>query len=114
MIALLNWAGRGRIQAEELTVLPWLDEIFGLIDVKPHVESRQLRPCDRGLRPHRETLRLLSLPEAMKWYIERIFPVERKVVKAVRPLLSRMTSLPIAGDQRLRRPWSGSTGTSTR
>ena len=49
--------------------------------------------------PTAETLRLLSLPEIMNWYIERIFPVERKVVKAVRPLVSRMTSLPIAGDQ---------------
>ena len=35
----------------------------------------------------------------MNWYIERIFPVERRVVKAVRPLVSRMTTLPIAGDK---------------
>ena len=49
--------------------------------------------------PTAETLRLLSLPEIMNWYIERIFPVERKVVKTVRPIVSRMTTLPIAGDQ---------------
>ncbi len=49
--------------------------------------------------PTAETLRLLSLPEVMNWYIERIFPVERRVVKTIRPMLSRMTSLPIAGDQ---------------
>src|SRR5213596_2862019 len=35
----------------------------------------------------------------MNWYIERIFPVERRVVKAVRPLVTRITTLPIAGDQ---------------
>jgi arsenite/tail-anchored protein-transporting ATPase len=35
----------------------------------------------------------------MNWYIERIFPVERRVVKTIRPLVTRMTSLPIAGDQ---------------
>ena len=49
--------------------------------------------------PTAETLRLLSLPEVMNWYIERIFPVERKVVKAVRPIVSKMTTLPIAGDE---------------
>ena len=49
--------------------------------------------------PTAETLRLLSLPEVMNWYIERIFPVERRVVKTIRPMLSRMTTLPIAGDQ---------------
>ena len=41
--------------------------------------------------PTAETLRLLSLPEVMNWYIERIFPVERRVVKTIRPLLSRLT-----------------------
>ena len=49
--------------------------------------------------PTAETLRLLSLPEIMNWYIERIFPVERRIVRTVRPMLSKMTSLPIAGDQ---------------
>src|SRR5207302_10664632 len=49
--------------------------------------------------PTAETLRLLSLPEAMNWYIERIFPVERRVVKTIRPLLSRLTSMPIADDR---------------
>jgi len=49
--------------------------------------------------PTAETLRLLSLPEVMNWYIERIFPVERRVVKTIRPLLSRLTSMPIADDR---------------
>ena len=49
--------------------------------------------------PTAETLRLLSLPEIMNWYIERIFPVERRVVKTIRPLVSRITTLPIAGDR---------------
>src|SRR5205807_1493351 len=41
----------------------------------------------------------LSLPDILSWYMERIFPMERKVVKLARPLLSRMTTLPIAGDE---------------
>src|SRR5262249_11726607 len=39
MVQLMNWAGTETIQAEELTVIPGLDEIFALIDVKTHVES---------------------------------------------------------------------------
>jgi len=80
-------------------VIPGLDEIFALIDVKTHVESGKYDCLVVDCAPTAETLRLLSLPEIMNWYIERIFPVERKVVKMVRPLVSRMTSLPIAGDQ---------------
>src|SRR5512133_702902 len=99
MVQLMNWAGTETIQAEELTVIPGLDEIFGLIDVKTHVESGNYDCLVVDCAPAAETLRLLSLREIMSWYIERIFPVERKVVKAVRPLVSRMTSLPIAPDQ---------------
>jgi arsenite/tail-anchored protein-transporting ATPase len=98
-IQLMNWAGTETIQAEELTVIPGLDEIFALIDVKTHVESGAYDMLVVDCAPTAETLRLLSLPEIMNWYIERIFPVERKVVKAVRPIVSRMTTLPIAGDK---------------
>ena len=98
-IQLMNWAGTETIQAEELTVIPGLDEIFALIDVKTHVESGIYDMLVVDCAPTAETLRLLSLPEIMNWYIERIFPVERKVVKAVRPIVSKMTTLPIAGDK---------------
>ena len=99
MIQLMNWAGTETIQAEELTVLPGLDEIFALIDVKTHVESGRYDVLIVDCAPTAETLRLLSLPDVMQWYIERIFPVERKIVKTVRPLVSRVTTLPIAGER---------------
>jgi arsenite/tail-anchored protein-transporting ATPase len=97
-IQVMNWAGTETIQAEELTVLPGLDEIFALIDVKHHVESGRYDAIIVDCAPTAETLRLLSLPEIMNWYIDRIFPVQRRAVKAVRPILTRATTLPIAGD----------------
>src|SRR2546425_7495150 len=99
VISFLNWAGVDAIEAEELSVIPGLDEIFSLTDVKRHVDSEQYDLLVVDCAPTAETLRLLSLPEAMNWYIERIFPVERRVVKAVRPLLTRITSMPIADDR---------------
>ena len=99
MTQVMNWAGVETIQAEELTVIPGLDEIFALIDVRTHVESGHYDMLIVDCAPTAETLRLLSLPEIMNWYIERIFPVERRVVKTIRPIVSKMTTLPIAGDQ---------------
>ena len=99
MTQVMNWAGVETIQAEELTVIPGLDEIFALIDVRTHVESGQYDMLIVDCAPTAETLRLLSLPEIMSWYIERIFPVERRVVKTIRPIVSKLTTLPIAGDQ---------------
>ncbi len=99
VIQLMNWAGVETIQAEELSVIPGLDEIFSLIDVKTHVEEERWDLLVVDCAPTAETLRLLSLPEIMSWYIERIFPIQRRVVKGVRPVVTRMTTLPIAGDR---------------
>jgi arsenite/tail-anchored protein-transporting ATPase len=99
VVQFLNWAGIDAIEAEELSVIPGLDEIFALTDVKTHVDSGKYDLLVVDCAPTAETLRLLSLPEAMNWYIERIFPVERRVVKTIRPLLSRITSMPIADDR---------------
>ncbi|MFN2543308.1 MAG: ArsA family ATPase [Actinomycetota bacterium] len=99
MVSLMNWAGVDAIQAEELSVLPGLDEIFSLIDVKSYVDAGEHDLLIVDCAPTAETLRLLSLPEIMNWYIERIFPVERRVVKTIRPMLTKITSLPIAEDR---------------
>jgi len=98
-IQVMNWAGVESIQAEELSVLPGIDEIFALIDVKTHVEGGKYDLLVVDCAPTAETLRLLSLPEVMSWYIERVFPVERKVVKTLRPLVTKMTTLPLAGER---------------
>jgi arsenite-transporting ATPase len=98
-IQVMNWAGVETIQAEELSVIPGLDEIFSLIDVKRHADEQRWDLLVVDCAPTAETLRLLSLPEIMNWYIERIFPVQRRVTKAVRPVVSRITSIPIAGDR---------------
>jgi arsenite/tail-anchored protein-transporting ATPase len=98
-VQLMNWAGVETIQAEELSVIPGLDEIFALIDVKTHVQGGKYDLLIVDCAPTAETLRLLSLPEVMNWYIERIFPVERRVVKTLRPIVTKMTTLPIAGER---------------
>jgi arsenite-transporting ATPase len=99
VISFLDWAGVDAIEAEELSVIPGLDEIFSLIDVKRYVDSDAYDVLVIDCAPTAETLRLLSLPEVMNWYIERIFPVERRVVKTIRPLLTKITSMPIADDR---------------
>jgi arsenite-transporting ATPase len=97
--AVLEWTGMSGIEAEELAVVPGLDELFGLADLKRHHDSGEYDLVVVDCAPTAETLRLLSLPEILSWYIERVFPVERKIVKAVRPVLSRMPGLPpIASD----------------
>jgi arsenite-transporting ATPase len=99
IIALMNWAGVDAVEAEELSVIPGLDEIFSLTDVKRHAEGGRFDLLVVDCAPTAETLRLLSLPEVMNWYIERIFPIQRGVTRTIRPVLRRMTTMPIAEDR---------------
>jgi arsenite/tail-anchored protein-transporting ATPase len=93
------WAGIDAIEAEELAVLPGLDEIFALADIKAHAGSDAWDVIVVDCAPTAETIRLLSLPDVLSWYMERLFPVGRRVNKMVSPVLGRFTSLPVAGDE---------------
>ena len=97
-VNVLQWAGIAEIEAEELSVIPGLDEIFSLADVKRHHDDDPYDALIVDCAPTGETLRLLSLPDIIQWYMERIFPVERKIVGALRPVARRMTSLPLPDD----------------
>jgi arsenite-transporting ATPase len=99
VISFLQWMGVESIEAEELSVIPGLDEIFSLTDMRRHVDGDRYDLLVIDCAPTAETLRLLSLPEVMNWYIERIFPIHRGVVRTIRPMLTRMTSMPIAEDK---------------
>jgi arsenite-transporting ATPase len=99
VISLLNWMGVDTVEAEELSVIPGLDEIFSLTDMRRHTDSGNYDLLVIDCAPTAETLRLLSLPEVMNWYIERIFPIQRGVVRTIRPVLTRVTSMPIPDER---------------
>jgi arsenite/tail-anchored protein-transporting ATPase len=92
------WAGVDGLEAEELSVIPGLDEIFALTDIKSYVDAGEWDVVVVDCAPTAETLRFLSLPDILARYMERLFPVGRSVSKVVAPVLSRVTTLPLADD----------------
>ncbi len=96
---LFGWAGLESMEAEELAVIPGLDEIFALADIKSHADSGRWDVIVVDCSATAETIRLLSLPDVLAWYMERVFPLGRRVTGLVRPLVTRLTNLPVAGDE---------------
>lgn len=92
------WAGVDGLEAEELSVIPGLDEVFALADIKQLASEGVWDVVVIDCAPTAETIRLLSLPDVLARYMERLFPVGRRVNKVLSPVLSRVTSLPMAGD----------------
>jgi arsenite-transporting ATPase len=98
LMQVFDWAGVDGIEAEELAVFPGLDEIFSLTDIKTFVRSGDWDVVVVDCAPTAETIRLLSLPDILSWYMDRVFPMGRQVTRLVGPVLSRVTSVPVAGD----------------
>ena len=95
---VFDWAGLDAVEAEELAVLPGLDEVFALADIKAYAESGEWDVVVVDCAPTAETLRFLSLPDVLRWYMDRVFPAGRTLTNLMRPVLGAVTSLPIAGD----------------
>jgi arsenite-transporting ATPase len=91
--AVSEWLGgvlveRGvdRIAAEELTVPPGGDELFSLLVLKGHVESGEWDAIVVDCAPTGETLRLLSFPDAARWWLDKVLGKEQSMLSAARPL----------------------------
>jgi arsenite/tail-anchored protein-transporting ATPase len=94
MRTLFEWQGADALAAEELAMLPGMDELFGLLMVRRHHRGGFYDALIVDAAPTGETLKLLSLPDQISWYVEKIFPIQRQAAKFVRPLARRARSLP--------------------
>jgi arsenite-transporting ATPase len=99
LMDVLDWGGAGGIEAEEFLVFPGMDELFALLEVNRHARSGAYDVIVVDCAPTAETLRLLSLPEVLSWYFEKVMPTERRLMRAARPILSRLTDLPLPQDE---------------
>jgi arsenite-transporting ATPase len=99
MAELFSWRGLDEVLAEEMTVLPGMDELGNLLWIADHVESGAYDVIVVDAAPTGETLRLLSLPEASRWWIERIAPIGRRVSRVGRPMLERIIGVPMPRDE---------------
>ena len=79
---LLAQRGVDRISAEELTVPPGMDELFSLLWIKRHHEEAEFDCVIVDCAPTGETLRLLSFPDVVTWWLEKVLPWERRLAAA--------------------------------
>lgn len=93
---VLQARGLDGVQAEELAILPGMDEIFGLVRMKRHYDEGEYDVLIIDSAPTGTALRLLSLPEVSGWYMRRFYKPLQKMSVALRPLVEPLFK-PIAG-----------------
>ena len=98
--AILRWSGEvDSLVADELTVLPGMDELANLLWINRHRESGNYDVIVVDAAPTGETLRLLSFPDVMRWWMQRIFPIQRRAMGLARPLISTFVDIPLPSEK---------------
>ncbi len=93
---VLQARGLDGVQAEELAILPGMDEIFGLVRMKRHYDEGEYDVLIIDSAPTGTALRLLSIPEVGGWYMRRFYKPLQGMSVALRPLVEPLFR-PIAG-----------------
>jgi arsenite/tail-anchored protein-transporting ATPase len=93
---VLQARGLDGVQAEELAILPGMDEIFALVRMKRHYDEGEFDVLIIDSAPTGTALRLLSLPEVGGWYMRRFYKPLQQVSVVLRPLVEPFFK-PIAG-----------------
>lgn len=90
MVALFSKQGVEDVVAEEVTILPGLEEGAHLLWINKYVKEGQFDVLVVDAAPTAETLRLLSLPDVTRWWFERILTLTRGVGRVIRPISKLM------------------------
>lgn len=95
LVRMFESQGVDHLRASELAILPGFDEIVSLLAVRDALEAGEYDVVILDCAPTAATLRLLGLPDAARWYMERVFPVQKRVVPAVAPAASKIVGAPL-------------------
>lgn len=98
LIRFFKGQGLDEIVADEMAVLPGMEELFSLLRVAELAQSQEYDLLLVDCAPTGETLRMLAAPDVLRFYFRKIFPIQRIVVRTVRPVAPLVTSLPLPED----------------
>ena len=90
LVDMLARGGVDPITADELTVLPGVEEVLALLAVREFAVAGNWDVLVVDCAPTAETLRLLALPEALGWYLQKVFPAHRRLARGMRPIAAMM------------------------
>lgn len=92
--SVFSWMKVDDILAEEFSVFPGMEEVASFLWVYNHYIDNKYDVIIVDSAPTGETLKLLSLPDVARWWLVKVFPIERKVLKVIRPAVKVVTDMP--------------------
>ncbi|MGW2143768.1 ArsA family ATPase [Nonomuraea bangladeshensis] len=96
---VLSELGLDEVTSEEITVLPGAEEVIALLELREHARSGRWDVIVVDCAPTAETLRLLALPEALDWHVNRLLPIGRRLVRLVAPFVRGVARVSAPGEE---------------
>src|ERR1044071_3031168 len=98
VIAVLRTTGISDVEAEELAILPGMEELSAMMYVNQFRRDQRYDVIVLDCAPPAESMRFVSMPTTLEWYMKHIFPFQRGILKAVRPLANRVSPVELPTD----------------
>ncbi|MCK4258446.1 MAG: ArsA family ATPase [Halanaerobiales bacterium] len=98
MVQIFKVMGIKEVFAEELNLLPGIEELFSLLEIYRHYQKGEFDVLILDCPPTASTLRLLSLFDVVGWYMERFFKIERRSTKVLRKFTDTLFNIPLPED----------------
>ena len=98
VISVLRTTGISDVEAEELAILPGMEELSAMMYVNQFRREERYQVIVLDCAPTAESLRFVSMPTTLDWYMKHIFPFHRGLLKAVRPLANRVSPVELPTD----------------
>jgi arsenite-transporting ATPase len=98
VISVLRTTGISDVEAEELAILPGMEELSAMMYVNQFRREDRYQVIVLDCAPTAESLRFISMPTTLDWYMKHIFPFHRGLLKAVRPIANRVSPVELPTD----------------
>ena len=86
------------ITTEELTVFPGMEDLLSLLRILGYYKEEKFDVIIIDCAPTGETLALLSFPEMLRWWMDKLFPIKRKAIKIMKPIVEPLLGIPMPSD----------------
>jgi arsenite/tail-anchored protein-transporting ATPase len=98
VVSVLRTTGISDVEAEELAILPGMEELSAMMYVNQYRREGNYQVIVLDCAPTAESMRFVSMPTTLEWYMKHVFPFQRGLLKAVRPVANRISPVELPPD----------------
>ncbi len=95
MTSIFKWKGVSNVVAEELSVLPGMEEASAFLWIERYYREKTYDVLIIDSAPTGETLTLLTLPQVLQSWLFKAFPGQKLVIKTVGKILKKTKGIPL-------------------